>query len=143
MKKFVMAAGVVILSCAVMKASAQNDSTRNNSPNGNYSKNFQDSAFVDLTTGQTVNVRYDKAKKMSYNAETNRPINFYVNTATGDTIYGAGRYIINNYIMKNDSGTWQLDKSKVRSDVNGLYSTSDNKLLQVYSPPMSANKPNK
>jgi len=53
---------------------------------------------------------------MTYNRETDKPVKFYVNTNTGDTIYGKGRFVVNGYIVRGEDGTYKLDDAKVKID---------------------------
>lgn len=72
--------------------------------------------YVDLKTGQPVDLYYNTKKKRAYSESTNEPVDLYVNVATGDTIYGQGRYVVNNYIVKTADGTYKLDDSKIKID---------------------------
>ncbi|WP_207511521.1 hypothetical protein [Longitalea luteola] len=70
--------------------------------------------YIDLRTGQPVELYYDAKTRRTYSATTNEPIDFYVNSTTGDTVYGRGRYIVNNYIMRGADGMYKLDESRIR-----------------------------
>jgi len=72
--------------------------------------------YVDLKTGQPVELYYNSKKKRTYSESTNEPVDLYVNVATGDTIYGQGRYVVNNYIVKTEDGTYKLDNKKIKID---------------------------
>lgn len=72
--------------------------------------------YVDLKTGQPVDLYYNSKKKRTYSESTNEPVDLYVNVATGDTIYGKGRYVVNNYIVKTEDGTYKLDNKKIKID---------------------------
>jgi len=72
--------------------------------------------YVDLKTGQPVDLYYNSKKKRTYSETTNEPVDLYVNVATGDTIYGQGRYVVNNYIVKTADGKYKLDDSKIKID---------------------------
>src|ERR1044072_4761066 len=51
---------------------------------------------------------------------TNEPVEFYVDMNTRDTVYGRGRYIVNNYIVKANDGMYRLDAGKVKIDKDDL-----------------------
>lgn len=75
------------------------------------------SKYVDLNSTLPVHLYYDPKTKRTYSEATNEPVDLYVNVETGDTIYGQGRFVVNNYIVKTTDGTYKLDDSKVK--VNG------------------------
>jgi hypothetical protein len=72
--------------------------------------------YVDLKTGQPVELYYNSKKKRTYSESTNEPVDLYVNVATGDTVYGQGRYVVNNYIVKTEDGTYKLDNKRIKID---------------------------
>jgi hypothetical protein len=72
--------------------------------------------YVDLSTGQPVDLYYDPKARRTYSSVTNQPVDFYVDMATGDTIYGRGRYVVNNYIVRSNDGMYRLDAAKVKID---------------------------
>jgi hypothetical protein len=72
--------------------------------------------YIDLRTGQPVELYYDPKGRRTYSTVTNEPVDWYVNTTTGDTIYGRGRYVVNNYIIRTTEGMYKLDESKVKMD---------------------------
>src|SRR5688572_28994476 len=64
--------------------------------------------YLDLRTGQPVELYYDPKARRTYTS-MNEPVEFYVDMSTGDTIYGRGRYVVNNYIIRSDDGMYKLD----------------------------------
>ena len=72
--------------------------------------------YVDLNSGQPVDLYYDSKKKKTYSASNDQPVALYVNVATGDTVYGEGRYVVNNYIVKTEDGKYKLDNRKIKID---------------------------
>ncbi|MBO9200037.1 MULTISPECIES: hypothetical protein [Niastella] len=74
------------------------------------------SQYVDLKTGAPVDLYYDPASRMTYSAVTNEPIEFYIDVPSGDTIYGRGRYVVNNYVIKADDGVYKLNADKIKID---------------------------
>ena len=87
--------------------------------------------YVDLKTGQPVDLYYNEKKKRTYSASTDEPVDLYVNVATGDTIYGPGRYVVNNYITKTNDGTYKLDDSKVKINGDEIKIKEGDKKLKI------------
>ena len=77
--------------------------------------------YVDLNSGKTITVEKDSATGYMINAETKEPVTFYVNTNTHDTIYGKTGKVVNNAIVKTNSGTYtyKADGDVKVSDNNG------------------------
>jgi len=76
--------------------------------------------YIDLKTGQPVELYYDPKARRTYAEMTNEPVEFYIDMSTGDTIYGRGRYVVNNYIIKSDDGMYKLDANKIKIDKNEI-----------------------
>jgi hypothetical protein len=76
--------------------------------------------YVDPNTGAPVDLYYNKEEKMTYNRETDKPVDLYINTNTGDTVYGKGRYVVNGYIVRGEDGVFRLDNSRVEMDGDEL-----------------------
>ncbi len=72
--------------------------------------------YIDPNTGAPVDLYYNAHEKMTYDRETDKPVDFYVNTNTGDTIYGRGRFVVNGYLIRTQDGTLKLDDSRVKVD---------------------------
>ena len=82
--------------------------------------------YVDLETGKTINVEKYASTGYMINAETKKPVDIYVNTATHDTIYGRTGKVINNQVVRHSDGrfTYEADvevnandeKMKVQDD---------------------------
>ena len=89
------------------------------------------SKYVDLKTGQPVDLYYDSKKKKTYSASNDEPVDLYVNVATGDTIYGEGRYVVNNYIVKTEDGKYKLDNKKVKIDGDEIKIKEGNKKFKM------------
>jgi hypothetical protein len=87
--------------------------------------------YIDLSTGQPVELYYDAKTKRTYSAMTNEPVEFYVDMNTRDTIYGRGRYVVNNYIMKANDGMYRLDASKIKMDKGDIKIKDGNKKLKM------------
>jgi hypothetical protein len=89
------------------------------------------SKYVDLKTGQPVDLYYDSKKKKTYSAGNDEPVDLYVNVATGDTIYGEGRFVVNNYIVKTEDGKYKLDNKKVKIDGDEIKIKEGNKKFKM------------
>lgn len=76
--------------------------------------------YRDLNTGETIDIWYDAVGMRTLNKKTGAPVEFYVNTSTNDTVFGRGRFIVNNYVMKGDDGKWKLNDGKVKVDGDEL-----------------------
>lgn len=76
--------------------------------------------YVDLSTGQPIDLYYDAKTRRTYSSVTNEPVEFYVDMNTGDTVYGRGRYIVNSYIVKATDGKYRLDAGKIKMDKDDL-----------------------
>src|SRR5689334_18308024 len=94
----------------------KSDSIATEQPAVDNSAQTNNSKYVDLKTGQPVDLYYDEKKKKTYSASNDEPVDLYVNVATGDTIYGEGRFVVNNYIVKTEDGKYKLDNKKVKID---------------------------
>jgi hypothetical protein len=71
--------------------------------------------YLDLRTGQPVELYYDPKARRTYSS-MNEPVEFYVDMSSGDTIYGRGRYVVNNYIIRSEDGMYKLDANKIKID---------------------------
>ena len=87
--------------------------------------------YVDPNTGAPVDLYYDTDKKVTYNRKNDKPVEFYVNTNTGDTVYGKGRYVVNGYLIREDDGSFSLNDKKVEFDGDELKIKGENSKLKV------------
>ena len=76
--------------------------------------------YIDLKTGQPVELYYDAKSRRTYSSVTNEPVEFYVDVNSGDTVYGRGRYVVNNYIVRSADGMYKLDAGKIKMDKDDL-----------------------
>lgn len=76
--------------------------------------------YRDLNTGETLDIWYDAVGIRTLNKKTGAPVEFYINTATNDTVFGRGRFVVNGYVIKADDGKWKLDDGKVKIDGDEL-----------------------
>lgn len=87
--------------------------------------------YIDLKTGQPVELYYDAKARRTYSAITNEPVEFYVDMNSGDTIYGRGRYVVNNYIVRSTDGIYKLDAGKIKMDKDDLKIKDGSKKLKM------------
>lgn len=115
------------------KIESEPDSRASDQPATDNNVNNESSAnkYVDLKTGQPVDLYYNKDKKMTYSAANDEPVDLYVNVATGDTIYGRGRYVVNHYVMRTDEGMYKLDEGKVKVTKDGIKIKDGNQKLKM------------
>ena len=69
--------------------------------------------------------------KKTYSAVNDEPVDLYVNVATGDTIYGEGRFVVNNYVVKTEDGKYKLDNKKVKIDGDEIKIKEGNKKFNM------------
>ena len=105
-------------------------------------RNKQQYRYIDINTGQPIKIRYDRTQRTTYDNQSNKPVDFYVNATTGDTLYGRGQYIVNGFLLNNPRGSWSLDSSRVRISEDGIYQLSDNTMLKTEKPYKSSMKKN-
>ncbi len=77
--------------------------------------------FVDLYTGETVDVYYDTLSWRTLNRVNNMPVDYYIirytdDTMVPDTVHGVTGIIVNNLIWKDDAGKWTFNEDKVKWD---------------------------
>lgn len=73
-------------------------------------------SYLDLRTGQPVDLYYSPRRNRVYSVITNEPVDYYVNVITGDTVYGRGRYVVNNYLVRSANGMYKLDDKRIKID---------------------------
>lgn len=125
---------LIIASCqeaANNETDVKTDSIPSEQPAVENNAQTNNSKYVDLKTGQSVDLYYDSKKKKTYSASTNEPVDLYVNVATGDTIYGEGRYVVNDYIIKTEDGKYKLDNKKVKIDGDEIKIKEGNKKFKM------------
>ena len=109
-----------------------------------YAGNFvpqPDIKYLDLRTRKQVTVHIDTVRGEVVNAETNEPLDLFVDPVKHDTIYGMTGSVVNNYIIKDESGAYRVDTVRIntvevhtvtaepemQTTVNGKYKEKDNK----------------
>jgi len=87
--------------------------------------------YINLNTGEPVDLYYDPKARKTYSVVTNEPIEFYIDMNTGDTVYGQGRYIVNNFISKSDAGAFKLNADKIKMDKDEIKIKEGNKKFKI------------
>ena len=62
--------------------------------------------YIDLTSGEKIKVVKDKQGRL-VNAEDKKPIRFYVDTKTKDTLDGRTGKVVNGELVKSDDGGYE------------------------------------
>ena len=65
--------------------------------------------YVDLRTGENIEVEKDPETGVWINAETKKPVYMYVDTKKKDTIYGKSGLVINGHIVRSDDNVYWYD----------------------------------
>ena len=77
-------------------------------------RNFASEQYRDMRTGQVQSLYYDKQKNMLFDRSTGRPVSFYSNAITGDTLSRAGNYNTNNYLFVSPGSNYRIDTGRIR-----------------------------
>ena len=86
--------------------------------------------YIDLETGNHVNLVKDSTKDIMVNADTREPVRIYVDTQTKDTIYGKTGKVINGHVTKTSDGKYKYAANedgidKIKIDDDGAYKIKD------------------
>lgn len=86
--------------------------------------------YVDLETGNHIDVVKDSTHDYMINAETKEPVGIYVDTETKDTIYGKTGKVINGHVTKSEDGKYTYvshedEPDKVKTGEDGAYKIKD------------------
>lgn len=109
----------------------QRDSLRNWDRNAARSNETMSYTYIDLNSGDTLDYWYDTDKKIVMNRTTNSPVDFYINTNTGDTVFGKGRFVVNGLLLQGDDGKWKFNEDKVKIDGDELKIKDGNRKLKI------------
>ncbi len=71
-------------------------------------------SYVDLNTGKPIYIIADPETGYAYDSISKVPVDFYINSTTGDTLYKTGLVVNHNLI--NSDGKWMFDETKVKID---------------------------
>lgn len=105
MKKLLISAGACLLIsvCANAQITEKSKSADKSKMGLNH--------YKDIKTGDPLNLRLDSVTGIVVNKTSGLPVEFFVNTQTGDTVSAQG-YIVNNLITQTD-GVYKLNDTKV------------------------------
>ena len=71
--------------------------------------------YLDLKTKKEVVVKIDTVRGEVVNTETDEPIDLLVEPVKHDTIYGQTGTVVNNYIIKDENGTYRVDTVRINT----------------------------
>lgn len=89
-----------------------------------------DSKYKNLQTGEKVYIIKSESGQ-AIDSVSGRPVEFYVNLETKDTIYGKSGEVVNNKIIKTADGVYKLDDSKFKTDVEKLMDSGKDVKVKV------------
>ena len=81
----------------------------------------QNEGYVDLNTGETITIKTDPETGYTVNAETDKPVYLYVNTANGDTLYGRTGKAVNKKIVRVGDSRFEFKDDGDYTYTNGSY----------------------
>lgn len=88
--------------------------------------------YVDLNTGKTVELEKDPESGVMINTATNKPVAFYVDTKTNDTINGKTGKVVNGHIRRQSDGVYVYDTDvDIHEEHEGDYSAKRDKEYKV------------
>ena len=87
--------------------------------------NKPEAKFENLETGEKVFIIKDPETGFAMDSIENKPVKFYVDLTTKDTIYGETGIVVNNSLIKTAEGTYILDEDEERNEVELSYIYSD------------------
>jgi hypothetical protein len=79
----ILAAGILVTSCSRTKG-----------------------AYVDLRSGEKIEVEKDPVTGVWLNADTKEPVYLYVDTKKNDTIYGETGAVVNGHVVESNNSWW-------------------------------------
>ena len=89
--------------------------------------------YVDVYTGDTIDLWYDPSNRVTTNKRNKRRVDFYVDPITYDTFYGEG-FVVNNLIVKMPNGKYRLDSTKVKIEGNKIKYKDGSDSADLYPP---------
>lgn len=102
----------MLLGFAIKSLHAQTDTTMRDTAMVTYT-------FMDLYTGQPIDIYYEPARYVTLNRATNLPVDFYV-INSADTVHGMSGLVVNGMLLKQKDGKYKLDEGKVKFDGDEL-----------------------
>lgn len=74
-----------------------------------YSCNKANARYIDLETGEAVELKEDKETGLMVDEESGEPIKIYVDTKRRDTIWGLTGEVINGKLVQAEAGKWKYE----------------------------------
>ncbi|HEY9362236.1 MAG TPA: hypothetical protein VIQ00_03160 [Chitinophagaceae bacterium] len=98
-----------------------------------YSGCKSDQRYIDLASGEHINIEKDSTTGYMVNADSRKPVNIYVDTKTKDTLYGRTGEVVNGKVKKNgekweyedDEFTYKEGDYKLKVESDGDYKIKD------------------
>jgi len=76
--------------------------------------------YVDLSTGQGVELVKDESSGLLVNKNTGEPVDIYIDTKSHDTVYGKTGKVINGHVIKLSDNLYVYDQDeKLKTGDNG------------------------
>jgi hypothetical protein len=95
---------------------------------GTYSCTRSEARYLDLSTGERIELEKDEETGLMVNAETGEPVKMYVDTEDNDTIWGKTGKVINGKIVRKEvkDDEWEYyyvlsDEYKMEFEKDGDY----------------------
>jgi len=70
--------------------------------------NSDNDRYLDLNTGEYVDMRTDSTSGLMVNAASGEPVEIYVDTKSRDTIYGRTGKVVNGSVIHTSGGKWEV-----------------------------------
>ncbi len=96
--------------------------------------------YVNLTSGEKVNIVKDPATGIAIDSKTQIPVQFYYDPVTLDTMYQSGM-VVNNLLIKEGKGKYKLDDMKIKIDGDKIKIKTDSSKLKVDGDEMKMKTP--
>lgn len=90
--------------------------------------NSNKAKYEDLATGEKVYIIKDSQTGMAMDSISQKPVMFYVDLDTKDTINGKTGEVVNNKIVKDAEGKYEMAKSDLEQQIDNMKSEDDVKI---------------
>jgi hypothetical protein len=70
--------------------------------------NHDEPRYLDLSTNQPVDLQKDDSTGLMIARDNGKPVDFYVDTKSHDTIYAKTGKVVNGHIAQTAAGTWEI-----------------------------------
>jgi len=70
--------------------------------------NHDEPRYLDLSTNQPVDLQKDDSTGLMIAADNGKPVEFYVDTKTHDTVHAKTGKVVNGHIAQTTTGTWEI-----------------------------------